>query len=109
MSTANLFSWAAQALIIGSIGAMLPMMLRMRHPRSHLLYCQVVLAACLFLPLLQPWRRPAASEEVVGALQVRVANAAVVRSGGAAMRIPWQSVVLWILAAGAVAKLCWLT
>ena len=31
----NLVPWAVQVLVIGSIGALLPLVLRIRHPRPH--------------------------------------------------------------------------
>ena len=56
----NLAAWALQALIIVSIGAVLPRAFRIRHPRSHLAYCHLLLAAGLMLPLIQPWQHPLA-------------------------------------------------
>jgi hypothetical protein len=55
---ANVQSWVLQVVILGSIGAVLPMIFRIRHPRSQLVYCYVVLGACIVLPLVQPWQHP---------------------------------------------------
>jgi beta-lactamase regulating signal transducer with metallopeptidase domain len=55
----NLPSWMAQTLVLAAIGAALPKIFRIQHPRTQLLYGHALLAACLLLPLLQPWRHPA--------------------------------------------------
>src|SRR5215472_13676367 len=52
----NLLSWLAQVLVITTVGAVLPSIHRLRHPRIQLLYCHLVLAACILLPLVQPYR-----------------------------------------------------
>jgi hypothetical protein len=52
----NLQSWMEQTLVIASIGAVLPKLLRIQHPRTQVLYGQSVLVVCLLLPILQPWR-----------------------------------------------------
>src|SRR4029450_9890734 len=54
----NLVPWAVQVLVIGSIGALLPLGLRIRHPRSQLVYCHVLLVGCVVLPVIQPWQHP---------------------------------------------------
>jgi hypothetical protein len=50
----NLHSWAMQVSVIASIGAVLPLVLHMRHPQSQLAYCHPLLTACLVLPVVQP-------------------------------------------------------
>ena len=52
----NLASWAAQVFVIASLGALLPQVFRIRHPRTQLAYGHLVLAVCLVLPLIQPWQ-----------------------------------------------------
>ena len=54
----NLQSWAIQVFVIASIGALLPLIFRICHPRSQLAYCHLLLAACLVLPVIQPWQHP---------------------------------------------------
>src|SRR5438105_10518834 len=54
----NVLSWAAQAFVIVSLGALLPLIFRIRHPRSQLAYCHLLLAACVLLPFVQPWQHP---------------------------------------------------
>jgi beta-lactamase regulating signal transducer with metallopeptidase domain len=52
----NLRSWMEQTLVVASIGAALPALFRIQHPRTQLVYGHAILAICLLLPLLQPWR-----------------------------------------------------
>jgi len=58
----NLAAWAMQVLLMGSLGALLPLVFRLRHPRTQLAYNHLVLAACLVLPLIQPWHPSIISE-----------------------------------------------
>jgi len=84
--TLNLIHWMEQALILASVGALLPVLLRVRHPRTLLIYFHLLLAVCLLLPLLQPWRHPSTP-------------------GGADHPFgPW----LWVLGMGVAARLSWL-
>ena len=54
----NLIAWMAQAVLLASAGAALPLLLRLRHPRAQLIYCQLLLSACVLLPLVEPWSHP---------------------------------------------------
>jgi len=103
----NLLHWTGQVMVVGALGLILPLILRLRHPRSQLLYCHFLLAVCVLLPLIQPWRHPlmvigreAATPSIVGPT---FAGAPV-----ASAAVPWNVVALWILLAGAAARLCWL-
>src|SRR5215471_11363377 len=60
----NAVPWLLQVLVIGSLGAVLPLMFRIRHPRSQLIYSHLLLAACFVLPMTQPWRHPVITAEV---------------------------------------------
>jgi TonB family protein len=51
----NVMAWAVQVMILGGIGLMLPMVLRLDVPRARVRYLRLVLVACLALPLVQPW------------------------------------------------------
>lgn len=53
----NLAAYGLQIAILVTAGTLLPLALRIRHPRVLLAYWQVMLAACLLLPALQPWKR----------------------------------------------------
>ena len=52
----NLTLWALQATLVASVGAILPLVLRIRHPRSLLAYHHAVLLLCFALPVIQPWQ-----------------------------------------------------
>jgi len=132
----NLLSWMEQALILASVGALLPTLFRARHSRTELVYCHLVLLACLVLPLVQPWRHPAIAGGKAGtdgsfAATARVyttapgsgfgaeapAAQAPVGTGQGAAPAAWATfrtralgsrLLLWILVAGVGGKLCWL-
>jgi beta-lactamase regulating signal transducer with metallopeptidase domain len=93
---ANLSSWFLQVLLVATAGAVLPLLFRIRHPRSQLAYIHAVLGLCLVLPLIQTWQESLAI--VAGSFQEHREVAAV----------SWSTVAVWVLLAGIVAKLGWL-
>jgi TonB family protein len=107
----NVVSWALQVLIIGTVGAALPMIFRIRHPRSQLIYCHLLLAACLVLPFVQPWHHPVIA---ASAVQKAVESAGVAYSSARIVLNPQTApaslnqMVLLILAAGMALRLCWI-
>jgi beta-lactamase regulating signal transducer with metallopeptidase domain len=102
----NLQSWALQVFVIASIGAVLPLVFRIRHPRSQLAYCHLLLAACLFLPFIQPWQHPTVFVPTLKPAATLVSGGS---SAAAAIEaaFPWSQVVAWTLVAGFAARLCW--
>jgi TonB family protein len=103
----NLLKWTGQVMVIASAGLILPLVMRLRHPRSQLLYCHFLLAVCVLLPLIQPWRHPLI---VIGHATTAASTVGPSFTGApvAGAAVPWNAVVLWILLAGAAARLCWL-
>ena len=93
----NLTLWALQATLVASVGAILPLVLRIRHPRSLLAYYHAVLLLCFALPVIQPWQ-DSLSVVAPSSLQLPPQAAA----------LSWGTVITWILVLGSVAKLCWL-
>jgi beta-lactamase regulating signal transducer with metallopeptidase domain len=92
---ANLIAWTEQVFVIAALGWLLPIVFRVRHPRTQLIYGHVVLALCLILPLVEPWRHPVIHRS---AMVTTFPNA-----------IPkWTLIVLSIVAAGAVVRFGWL-
>ena len=92
LTLANLLAWMAQAFALLSMGALLPLVFRIRHPWTRLAYCHALLLACLALPWIQPWRHPViAANSVASALSMRNA-----------------SLILLLLLAGATVRLIWL-
>src|SRR4030095_15139340 len=94
-SLENLFAWFVQVSVLALLGACLPMLLRIRHPKSQLAYYHLVLVICLVVPRVQPWQHPI----------LLVTGAA---AGPVAPAIPWHLVIVSIVVAGTGVKLCWL-
>jgi hypothetical protein len=101
----NLLPWAVQVCVIGSVGATLPLVFRIRHPRSQLVYCHLLLVVCLVLPVIQPWQHP-----VIFSSNAQSNSAPVATTLNTATSfdepIPWRQIVGWILLAGVLARLC---
>ncbi len=97
-SLSNLISWTEQVFVIAMLGWLLPILFRIRHPRTQLAYCHAVLALCLILPLVEPWRHPVIH---------RAATTATLPPS-AIHPLPWARIILWTLAAGALVRLLWL-
>ena len=91
----NLASWVAQVFVIASLGALLPQVFRIRHPRTQLAYGHLVLAVCLVLPLIQPWQPLMPS--LPGA-----------QSAPFGVAFTLERIALWMLVAGLVVRLGWL-
>ncbi len=101
----NLLVYSLQLGLLVGLAAFVPSLLRLRIPAGRLAYLQILLGACLLLPVLQPWRQAAAggSVEITTSLGVARESAA-----SAAWRIPWVPVALALVAAGIVIRLAWL-
>ncbi len=107
LSLQNFLSWAAQVSAFALVGAVLPSIFRIHHPRSHLAWCYALLLAALVLPLIQPWHYPVVSSATPPHPEpADSANVAHSTPAGRAA-IPWSLIVGWILLAGIVARLCW--
>ena len=53
---ANLAAWSAQAALLIAAGFLAAWAFRLRAPRVRLAYGQALLAICLLLPVVEPWR-----------------------------------------------------
>src|SRR5262245_23879304 len=100
----NLQSWMAQVFVVAAIGVALPLLLRIRHPRSKLAYCHLLLLLCLVLPIMQPWTheivRISRNEPVVAA----VANAQPAMQKAVPATASWQQIVAWVIIGGFVVR-----
>src|SRR4030095_15094759 len=96
MLYSNLAPWAAQVCVIASLGALLPQVFRIRHPRTQLAYGHLVLAVCLVLPLIQPWQ----------SLMPSLSGTQSALIPGVASML--ERIALWILVAGFVFRFGWL-
>jgi len=101
----DLVAYSIQAAALVGVGAVMASLLRLRVPRVRLAYWQALLAVCIFLPLLQPWR-PEILESSGAALSEITfsAPAAAVAPSGPSL----AEIVLWLICAGNVIRLAWM-
>jgi beta-lactamase regulating signal transducer with metallopeptidase domain len=118
----NLRSWMEQTLVVASIGAAMPALFRIQHPRAQLVYGHTILAICLLLPLLQPWRHAPMSG--AGPSFTAASSRTPARMAQSAGRLPGRApasnspaspahnrlnhLLLWIVGIGLAGKLGWL-
>jgi TonB family protein len=101
----NLVAYSLQIGLLVGLAAFVPAVLRLRLPGARLVYWHVLLAACLLLPLVRPWKQ----EVITTSVQVTAPVAMAVPVTPAPRRgIPRSEIALVLLAAGAVARLGWL-
>ncbi|HUQ95225.1 MAG TPA: M56 family metallopeptidase [Bryobacteraceae bacterium] len=96
MNLGNLLVWSLQTCLVVATGAVIAKLLPPA-PRLRLMHWQLLLAACLVLPLVQRWQ-PA---DISGSL-VTVGSAVIVArpDGRSNWSIPWTSVLVAVLASG---------
>ena len=100
----NLAAWSAQTAVLIAAGSVAAWALRLRVPRIRLAYWQTLLAICLLLPAVEPWRRTADAN-----VEVTITAAKVVAPGDVPARFPpWQQGLLLVLASGFAARALWL-
>lgn len=125
----NLRPWTEQVIVVALVAALLPALIRLRHPRTQLVYCHLMLIACLLLPFLQPWRHAvlviaedssAAEQAPIAATAPAISDQSSVAAVPASTfpaataprpswrKIPAERFLFVILAAGAFGRLCWL-
>lgn len=104
MNSANLLAWNLQiAALIGVAGAA-AWLLQLKVPRARLLYWHVVLLVGLLLPLFEPWKEEPVIDGV-SVTTIAVARPVGMRPG---FHVTLEQAVLWLLAAGVLARLVWL-
>jgi TonB family protein len=88
-----------------AVAAAIPTVLRLRQPGAKLIYWQILLAACLLLPL-QPWKQVVASGDV----QVTTVMTSMrpVNSSPSTYFVPRSEWVLLVVLAGVAIRLGWL-
>jgi hypothetical protein len=100
----NLAAWSAQAAVLIAAGGLAAWAFRLRVPRIRLAYWQTLLAICLLLPAVEPWRSAADSN-----IEISIAAARPVSGGRVpAFPLPWRQAVLFVLASGCAARALWL-
>ncbi len=103
----NLVAYCAQIALLVTAGELLPRLFRLRAPRAVLVFWQLLLAACLALPVLQPWQRvPLRSTAHVLFGSIRMEGAA--RDAAARFPLPpHYEIAGAILLAGIAVRLGW--
>jgi len=110
MTAANVLAWCAQIAVVVIACAGLPRLLGVRSPGVQYAFWRTVLAVCLALPLLQPWR----AHEMVF---VPAPAPPVGASAGAAPPIPsappaapvdWTAIAGAVVLIGIGARLFWI-
>lgn len=99
----NLAEYSVQVVLLVAVGGLLPVVFRLREPRTRLVYWQVLLACCLLLPFAQPWHAPGPAT-----LPALFNFEASVTAAAAGHGFSWGFLVMGVLAIGAVARLAWL-
>jgi TonB family protein len=100
----NLAAWSAQAAAVIAAGSVAAWAFQLRVPRIRLAYWQTLLAICLLLPAVEPWRSAADAsiEFTMGAARP------VSPDHARAYSLPWRQALLIVLASGCAARGLWL-
>ncbi len=101
----NLFAYSLQVALLAAAGLLTTRLVRLRTPRVLYAYGQALLASCLLLPLIQPWRHFQTGQG--GTTSSRI----FLDSGVAAVRmatLPAARLLLLVLATGVLGRLAWL-
>lgn len=127
----NLLPWIEQITVIALVAALLPALFQVRHPRTQLAYCHLMLLVCLLLPFIEPWRHPVVlisesstpddtmvattlpgAQPPAPATNVGVSRSVPLPPAPAPQlfwrTVPRDSLLLGILAAGVLGRLSWL-
>jgi len=94
----NLAAYSIQVALVVAVGGLAAAALRLRQPRVMLAYWQALLAACLLLPLFEPWRPMLYTPASNGGTSIST------QTGGAdslVSAIPVRNWVLLVLGVGA--------
>gem|GEM_PF-333040 len=106
----NLVAYSLQIAILAAAGTLLAYMFRLRLPRVSLLYWQILLLACVFLPVLQKWEHPAAVPipPATTTMEIHIPSASVFAGPVPINNLPITETIVFILVAGAVLRMIWL-
>lgn len=104
---ANLGIYCLQIGIVVAVAGLVPALVRMRAPGARLAYWHFLLAACIALPIVRPWR-----QEVITAAPVLTFSTAPASTYTPAATLdrgfPWREAALVLLVTGAAVRLGWL-
>jgi len=100
----NLLLYSLQIGLLVGVAALVPTLLGLRVPQARLAYWHILLAACLLLPQIRPWRR----DVIVADVQIATHILSEQPAAPAPRTVPWSAVALLLLAAGTAGRLGWL-
>jgi TonB family protein len=101
----NLVTYSLQIGLLIGLAAFIPALVRMRMPHARLAYWQLLLLACLALPVVRPWQQAVADTAVQ--VTTVVTTTAIARAPHRQMP-SGQELLLLLLAVGIVGRLGWL-
>ena len=105
----NVALYCLQIGLLVGLAGFVPAALRLRLPGARLAYWHVLLAACMLLPVVRPWKQDVIDIGGGALLPAAVAAAAPAPAAPPApARIPQAEILLALLAAGVVVRLGWL-
>ena len=108
----NLTAYSLQIALLILAGSALVLVFRLRVPGVLLVFWQTLLAACLVLPALQPWRRPAPGGPPQPVLETNPAQTFLATQPRAAplrsVPFPKNAAIAAILGAGVAVRFLWL-
>ena len=99
----SLFTWSLHIAALIGIGILAARAAGWSHPQSRLRFFQLLLAVSLLLPLIEPWRPPPSPAFTGGSVTIR--SSQTVAAPVTAAPIAWETFVLFLLAAGVLARL----
>src|SRR6266571_676067 len=101
----NLVAYSMQIGLLVGLAALVPALLRLKAPHAKLAYLHILLAACMLLPAIRPWKR-----EVLTVSRPVLTTIADLPSMPDMPSTPLSTaeIALMILAAGVVLRLLWL-
>ena len=100
----NLAAWSAQAAVLTAAGGLAAFAFRVRAPRIRLAYWHTLLAICLLLPAVEPWRRAPDANIEFTTMSARPVAPNHPRS----YFPPWRQALLMLLASGCAGRALWL-
>jgi TonB family protein len=101
----NAVTYFLQMGLLVGLAALAPPLLRLRLPGAKLAFWRLLLAACLLLPLVQPWRQ----HVVAASVEISTKTLAVQPVQDHTRRLPsGPELALALLGAGALARFAWL-
>ena len=101
----NLVAYSMQIGLLVGLAAFIPAALRLRLPASRLAYWHVLLAACLLLPAVRPWKQAVLT---LTAYVPKAITAPVLPQPATAPSLTPTEIALILLGVGMIARLGWL-